>query len=515
MQITLKASLEQDIAPTIQDALRTEFASRLGASDATLWGDSAVSEANVRLGWVSDPLEYTALVAELVTLRAELHSKGVTRVILAGMGGSSLGPEVMCAASGVPLVVVDTTHPNVLRPLIEGDVSDAVVVVSSKSGGTVETDSARRVFEEAFRAQNIDPRERIIVVTDPGSPLHLEATQAKYRVFPGNPMIGGRFSALSPFGLVPCALAGADMQAMLEDAHSAWKVVFADDETNPGLRLGAAMSVRAPQQSKLLLGDFDGLPGFGDWIEQLVAESTGKNGRGLLPVVGSSLSGAEDCLSIQGPGKGASIALEGGLGWQILVWEVATVFAAARLGVNPFDQPNVESAKIAARELLTSAHSSEPAGSPVDQVSLWSSLGLVGGLDQQLSATLARVGSDSYVALCIFGNSNDQEPWKQGARSLESSLGRPVTLGFGPRFLHSTGQFHKGGPATGVFIQVVEATGGSIPIPGREFDCEGLLVAQARGDARVLAETGQPVLSVTVTSHEARGHVLTALSPKG
>ncbi len=512
MIVALEPSLESGIGAVVNAGVAQQFASRLFAKDATLWGQAAVSEASIRLGWVEDPLALQGLVAEISELRGALASEGVSRVILCGMGGSSLGPEVMCASADVPLVVLDTTHADVVAPLIGSDLSDAVVVVSSKSGGTVETDSARRLFEKALRDQGINPQSRIVVVTDPDSPLHVESIAAGYRVFLGNPTVGGRFSALTAFGLVPCGLAGMDLTPVLEDAHAAWSVLSRDENTNHGLRLGAALALWAPHRNKVLLADVLGLPGFGDWVEQLVAESTGKDGQGVLPVVGSSLRHAQDALSVGNLGDQADIEIDCALGSRMMLWEVATVFAAQLLGVNPFDQPNVESAKIAARELLSGDQKRGPRPGSDDDMSVLASFSDSASPEVLLAELRGRIGESSYVALCVFGNSADQAPWHAVAEALEHSTGRPVTLGFGPRFLHSTGQFHKGGPTQGVFIQVAEIPEDPIAIPGREFDCTDLLVAQAQGDARVISETGQPILSIILRSSGARARVLQMLS---
>jgi glucose-6-phosphate isomerase len=510
--VALEPSLEQGIGSVLDTAVAERFASRLFAKDPTLWGQAALNEASIRLGWVDDPQAQRALVSEISDLREALIAEGASRVILCGMGGSSLGPEVMCASAGVPLVVIDTTHADVLAPVLGSDLSDVVVVVSSKSGGTVETDSARRIFEKALMDQGLSPTSHIVVVTDPDSPLHQESVASGYRVFLANPSVGGRYSALTAFGLVPCGLAGMDLVPLLDEAHQAWNTLSMDAPSNPGLRLGAALADGAPERNKILLADAPGMPGFGDWVEQLVAESTGKDGRGLLPVVGSGLRDSDDCLTVGSVSSAASVQISGGLGAQILLWEVATVFAAAQLGVNPFDQPNVESAKIAARELLSREARHTADSDPCEAMSVWASFDDGGSPETLIQALLRLVGTSSYVALCVFGDSAEQAPWRSVATSLEQNTNRPVTVGFGPRFLHSTGQFHKGGPAEGVFIQIVEVPTASFEIPGRDFDCTGLLVAQARGDAQVIAESGQPILSITVRSDEARRRVRELLS---
>lgn len=515
----LGVTLSPDLASRVKDplarAVRLSFASRLRAGDHTLWGKKAETEAAIRLGWTASPADQQELVSEILALKQELYASGVSSFVLCGMGGSSLAPEVMAAYAGVPLSIVDSTHPAVVGAAVSQNLSETALIVSSKSGGTVETDSQRRAFEQAFQDQGIDPATRIIVVTDPGSPLEKEATERGYRVFLGNPSVGGRFSALSAFGLVPSGLAGVDISQVLDEASAVWEAMGLDSETNPGLILGAALAVGHPMVATVLLRSFPLLPGLGNWIEQLVAESTGKDGKGLLPVVDSVLSGALDCLSV-GPGSsGADIQIEGGLGAHFLLWQYATAFAGEIIGVNPFDQPNVESAKIAARKALEGGGSSEAGDQDLVPGGMVSSSLKPGtpleSLEDAARYALTLVGEDSYLALCVFGDSRDSTPWNRVREHLEVAMSRPVTLGFGPRFLHSTGQFHKGGPARGVFLQILEKSTVSVRIPGREFDFSQLMEAQARGDRDVLIHSNQPTITLSVESAEARARVLDAL----
>ncbi len=278
---------EQELEKAVEQLVADQVASRIAGHDASLWGPEAEEEASKRLGWVDLHLTSVPLVEQVTSLRDDLRGRGLDRVVLCGMGGSSLAPEVICASAGVPLTVLDSSDPDMVREAIDADLESTVVVVSSKSGGTVETDSQRRAYEHAFEVAGIDPAERIIVVTDPGSPLDDEATETGYRVFRADPQVGGRYSALTAFGLVPSGLAGADIGALLQEADEIAEDVAADDETNPALVLAALIGVaNARGVDKLLLADAGSRNvGFGDWIEQLVAESTGKQGRGILPVV--------------------------------------------------------------------------------------------------------------------------------------------------------------------------------------------------------------------------------------
>jgi glucose-6-phosphate isomerase len=372
-------------------------------------------------------------------------------------------------------------------------------VVSSKSGGTVETDSQRRAFEAALVGQGLNPVDHIVIVTDPGSPLHHSSDQAGYRVFEGDATIGGRFSALSPFGLVPVGLAGVNLLSFLEDASVGYEACLARGENNPALRLGVALAQGHPTVNKILYREDPSHPGLGDWVEQLVAESTGKDGKGILPVVGSSLDALPDALSVGPLGSDSDIDISGSLPEHMILWEYATAVACAEIGVNPFDQPNVESAKIAARELLESASVASREEEDFDGLSVFARP-LLPTLESlsEIPDFLGRLaGERGYIALCVFAPRTSQSLWREVGHSIERASGRPVTIGFGPRFLHSTGQLHKGGAPEGVFLQIIATTNTEVEIPGRDFGFSELLLSQAHGDARVLIGTGQPVISMT------------------
>ena len=271
------------VAAHVPTLVADRVASRLFAKDHTLWGEAAEAESAKRLSWTGLPRTSRHLVGEVAALRDELAETGYDRVVLCGMGGSSLAPEVICATAGVPIVVLDSSDPDVVRGALT-DLDRTVVVVSSKSGSTVETDSQRRAFAQAFTDAGIDPTTRIVIVTDPGSPLDGDARAAGFRVVNADPDVGGRYSALTAFGLVPSGLAGADIEALLDDAEAVADLLAADDDANPALRLAAAMAGTEPLRDKLVLVD-DGTEnvGFGAWAEQLIAESTGKDGTGILP----------------------------------------------------------------------------------------------------------------------------------------------------------------------------------------------------------------------------------------
>jgi glucose-6-phosphate isomerase len=538
-------ALEVAATGAAADAVRThvpelvaeKFAGRLFAQDATLWGEAAQAEAAVRLGWVGLHRTSRPLLGAIAALRSELADEGITRVALCGMGGSSLAPEVICASHGVELTVVDSSHPDQVRGAFT-DLARTVVVVSSKSGSTVETDSQRRAFEEAFRAEGLDPTRHVVVVTDPGSPLDQEARSGGFRVFNADPNVGGRYSALTAFGLVPSGLAGADIGRLLDEAEEVADLLAEDDEANPALRLGAAVAGAEPLRDKLVLvDDGSGLVGFPDWAEQLIAESTGKDGTGLLPVVVSDTMdpevalpptdvtvarltgdvGESDETRLGDPDeepaehhvRGADVWVSGPLGAQLLLWEAATAVAGRLLGIDPFDQPDVESAKQAARGLLEGTPGTDrplltdgPVEVRVPGDASW--LGGAGTLDEAVSALLAQLDDTAgYVAVMAYLDRVALPELAEVRRTLAVRTRRPVTFGWGPRFLHSTGQFHKGGPPVGVFVQITDEPAEDLPVPGRGFTFGTLVGAQAAGDATVLAEHGRPVLRLHLSDREA------------
>jgi glucose-6-phosphate isomerase len=523
-ELHLSGHVKSIVDETLPGLVASLVASGITAGDPSLWGAEAEAEASQRLGWVDAVSVSRPLVAEVEALRAELVAKGVTRVVLAGMGGSSLAPEVIAQTAGVPLVILDSTSPSQVLAALDGDaesggLSQTVLVVSSKSGSTVETDSAKRAFEAAFRDLGIDPVERIVVVTDPGSPLDTAARADGYRVFNADPTVGGRYSALTAFGLVPAGLAGVDLAEFLAEADATLLEVAIDSADNPALVLAAAIAGGDPRRDKLgLVSDGTHIVGLPDWIEQLVAESTGKQGTGILPVVllpvSPELDSRPDDLQIVRIVDEANefhfrehhqgeVLISGSLAAQFIVWEYATAIAGRMLGINPFDQPDVESAKVATRGLLdarpeptAAAFTAEGVEVRVSDPSLAAS-GTVAGV---LDALWSLIPDDGYVSIQAYVNRLDL-PQLEGLRELVAAdSGRPTTFGWGPRFLHSTGQYHKGGPANGVFLQILESTDVDLEIPGRPFTFGQLIQAQAAGDASVLAEGhGRPVVTLTLT----------------
>ncbi len=518
--ITVSGAALKAVERVVPQLVSDLVASRIAGQDSTLWGPDAESEAAIRLGWTEAIVISEPLVPDILELRDKLRTEGVNHFVLGGMGGSSLAPEVITRTAGVSLTILDTTSPGQISAALHDRIATTAVIISSKSGSTVETDSHKRVYEQAFREAGIDPIDRLIVVTDPGSPLDVSARADGYRVFNADPNVGGRYSALTAFGLVPSGLAGVDIAALLDEASSVAGRIAVDQPDNPALILGAAIAGTRPLKDKLgIVSDGTYILGFADWAEQLIAESTGKLGKGILPVVldPDSPELAKNLPDLQivrlvesarateevEPGE---IEISGTLGAQILVWECAIAVAGRILGIDPFNQPDVESAKEATRGLLDAqpkpiAAAFEQSG--VEVRSTEASLTLGGTLDSALEALLAAIPDDGYLSIQAYLDRVHLPEALQLRDLLAARINRPVTFGWGPRFLHSTGQFHKGGPAVGVFLQLTATETVDVAIPDRPFTFGTLIHAQAQGDASVLAEHSRPVLTLALTEPES------------
>lgn len=445
----------------------SELVERLWARDATLWtgGDEARW-----LGWLDEPSRYPR--EQMQEGLAALEAVGPSSVVLLGMGGSSLAPEVLRRAVGADAFhVLDSTHPAAVRAVEQAiDPEDTLFLVSSKSGSTLETRCHLDYFWRKGR--------HFAAVTDPGSELEALGGERGFRaVIWGEPTIGGRYSALSPFGLVPAALLGLDVDALLERAVAAREACRT--AASPGLELGLALGRGWEEgRDKVVVPDANG---FGLWLEQLLAESTGKEGKGLVPAPGESPEGPDR----QAHEVAAGDPLD--LGAEFYRWEFATAVAGAILGINPFDQPNVQEAKDRTLDVL-SGHGQEP--------------GTETGLAGTLEELLAGVREGDYVAVQAFvdpARERELAPLVERARA----TGCVVTVGLGPRYLHSTGQLHKGGPPTGRFVQVVDDPGEELPIPGRDYGFRRLLRAQADGDLAALSGRGRPIVRVELDDLEA------------
>ncbi|MEU8391433.1 glucose-6-phosphate isomerase [Micromonospora sp. NPDC048842] len=493
---------------------------KLAGKDATLWGPDAEAEAKIRLGWVDTHRRSRELLAQLAELTAELAD--LDHVVLAGMGGSSLAPEVITRTLGRPLTVLDTTDPGQVRAALGDRLERTVVVVASKSGSTVETDSHRRAYWQAFLDAGMTEAEagrHFVIVTDPGSPL--EATAAEMGAFTvlADPNVGGRYSALTAFGLVPSALAGVEVGELLDQAD-ALATSLGADQNNPALALGAALGAAATlaRDKVALVSDGTGIDGLGDWAEQLIAESTGKAGVGILPVVVESpqspgATGA-DVLTVSyggalapgdmaGGGANPDVAVNGPLGAQFLAWEYATAVAGVVLGIDPFNQPNVTESKENTNKILASGLPAEAPSFTEGAIEVYAPQGAPGDLAGVLRWLLDGLGDDGYLAVMAYLDRFADADAARLRSLLAQAGGRPVTFGWGPRFLHSTGQYHKGGPQVGSYLQVTGAVAEDLAVPGKPYTFGELQAAQAAGDRQALAGRERPVLRLHLTDRAA------------
>jgi glucose-6-phosphate isomerase len=503
------------VSSSLHDLLNDSVASRIAAKDFTLWGKDAEAESSIRLGWVTSALDSDNLVSAILELKTDFNDRGIDRFVLCGMGGSSLAPEVITKTAGVALVVLDSTNPEQVAKALGGDLTKTAVIVSSKSGSTVETDSQKRLFEAAFAKAGIDKTDRIVIVTDPGSPMEIAAIAEGYRVFNADPTVGGRYSALTAFGLVPSGLAGADIARLLSDAKEAMHLLASNEDTNPALILGAALA-RTKHGTEfadkvVIVEDGTEIHGFGDWAEQLIAESTGKLGRGILPVVvkigANELDAASnDTVIVRVVANATSagsneIAVSGSLGGQFLLWQYATVIASRLIGVNPFDQPDVESAKIAARGMLEGrVAESEPdfVAQDIEVRALGFDLKSSKSIPEAIATLFENLADDGYLSVHAYLDREGFPAAHELRDAIAKRTNRPTTFGWAPRFLHSTGQYHKGGPAQGVYLQLISRAEADLSVPGRDFTLGELIGSQASGDAKVLADHGRPVLTLTL-----------------
>ena len=436
--------------------------------DATTWTGS---DEGKWLGWLDEPLHVQEGLDDIRRFAESLHEE-VDDVVLCGMGGSSLAPEVLRLTFDVDSFhVLDTTHPRAIRALEEKlDLERTFFVSSSKSGTTLET----RSHTDYFWKQNGGRGELFAAVTDPGSELERLARERGFRaVFAGEPSIGGRYSALSPFGIVPAVLMGIDAARLLESAQEMREACRSGDG-NPGYELGSAFGQGWREgRDKICIGSTYENRGFGLWAEQLIAESTGKHGKGLIPAPGRTPDAQDrQAAAVKIPEPYA-------LGAEFFRWEFAIAVAGAYLEINPFDQPDVQAAKDKTNEVLATGKEPE--------------LELEGSIDE----LLAEAQTGDYFCIQAFVQPSPENDLLLGeiAGRVETE-GLLVTQGYGPRYQHSTGQLHKGGPNTGLFLQVIDDPGDELPIPGKPFGFRRLIRAQAAGDLETLKERGRRVARV-------------------
>lgn len=553
-------SLPDDLSRAVKAALDEWQAAgkvrKLWARDPAVWTSN---NENQWLGWLDIVAEQQRSVRRFANFAAEVRDANFTHVLLLGMGGSSLCPEVMRESFGqLPdfpeLHVLDSTDPQQIKAIENRiDLARTLFFVSSKSGSTLEPNIFKQYFFE--RASQVVGNEeagnRFIAITDPGSKLRQAAEADRFRkIFLGVPSIGGRYSALSDFGMAPAAAIGVDVPKFLDRTSkmvdACGSEVAALD--NPGVILGAVLGVAHKQhRDKVTIIASPEIYDLGAWLEQLLAESTGKNGNGLIPVDRESLASpetyGEDRLFVylrleSGPNSAQDAAIEAikragkpvaqislvdvyNLGQEFFRWEIATAIAGSIIGINPFDQPDVEASKVATKKLTEEYERSGslPAETPMfaaEGVQLFADDKNAGALNEAVSdhslsgyfkAHLDRLNAGDYFALLAYVEMNQaHEAALQTTRHAVRDRKRVATcLGFGPRFLHSTGQAYKGGPDTGVFLQITCDDAVDLPVPGQKYTFGIVKAAQARGDFEVLGERGRRALRVHLGADVSAG----------
>jgi glucose-6-phosphate isomerase len=466
------------------------FHDRLKTKDSTIWGPAAQAEAAIRLNWIDLPESSRELLPQFDALAAKHRNKD--HVILCGMGGSSLGPEVIAQTFSKKLFVLDSTDPDYVAHALKCDLAKSVVVVSSKSGSTIETASQRALFEGAFKDAGLNPVDHMVFVTDPGSPLDKQVREGGFTVVNADPNVGGRFSVLSPFGLLPAALIGVDVSVLLDNASDTKKAFFANAEQMCDI---AYLLAHVSEQYVAYTDEASGMPGLSDWIEQLVAESTGKNQVGRLPVVAeNSHNGREgQAFTIAFAGN-ADLVVEGDLASQFIVWEWVTALVGAALAIDPFNQPNVTEAKEQTSALLIEWKGVLPTFTGDVNDGVVEIFGAGKNATDALTQLISQIPEDGYIAVMAYLDRKDDAKVAELRAILADKSGRPVTFGWGPRFLHSTGQFHKGGQQNGVFLQITGDVKSDIAIPGQSYGFKTLVAAQALGDGKALASRKYPLL---------------------
>jgi transaldolase / glucose-6-phosphate isomerase len=543
--------LQSAIAARLRSWADAGVAERLWQKDGSLWSASGkpADEIASWLGWLDLPESMRARVPELEHLADSVRADGYTRAAVLGMGGSSLAPELFsrvfgtaggaaaAGSDGLELRILDSTHPDAVRGFREwATAARTIFCVSSKSGTTTEPNA----FHAAMAAEA--PALDFIAITDPDTALADLARSQEFRaIVDAPPDVGGRYSALTVFGLLPAVLHGVDLGELLRRAADMAARCHGSPDDNPGLRLGAYIGEAALSgRDKLTILTSSRLASFGDWVEQLIAESTGKQGTGIVPVVGEPIGdperyGDDRCfvlltladesdtewrrLSEALIGRGhpflhIEIAEPLDVGGEFIRWEVATAAAGMILGIDPFDQPNVQESKDATKALLAAARQSGQLSTPaplvaIERMALYGDPAAIGdtpvsvdgGIRELLA--LARPG-DYFALLAYLPQDRDVEALLQRVRAqIRDALGIATTLGFGPRFLHSTGQLHKGGPDSGIYLQITAEPSKDLPIPGWDETFGTLIAAQALGDLQSLQRRGRRALRLHLADLDA------------
>jgi transaldolase/glucose-6-phosphate isomerase len=550
---TLPDKLASDVNAALQDWKKSGKVKSLWQKDSSLWTGT---DEDKWLGWLDITEQQIEDVDKLKQIAADIKKAGFKNALLLGMGGSSLCPEVLRMtfgrATGFPdLHVLDSTDPAQIKATEEKvDLNSTICIVSSKSGSTLEPNIYKQYFFDRVKAK-VGQKEvgnRFIAITDPGSKLQRVADKDKFRkVFMGVPSIGGRYSALSNFGMVPAAVMGIDVVKFLKNTKKMVEACGEDTDatTNPGVILGTILGVAANQgRDKLTIVTSPGIYDLGAWLEQLIAESTGKSGKGIIPVDREHLAKPDTYgddrvfahLRLESePDKEQAAEVETlakaghpvvrivlpdvyNLGQEFFRWEIATAVAGALIGINAFNQPDVEASKTETRKLTSEYETSGklPSESPFfagDGAKLYADLkntvALKGGatLTGFLKKHLARIGAGDYFAVLGYITMNEahEEALQAIRHAVRDNKKVATVLGFGPRFLHSTGQAYKGGPNSGVFLQITCDDDVDILVPGQKYTFGVVKAAQARGDFAVLAERGRRALRVHLGKDVAAG----------
>ena len=492
----LSGKLSKESNSHISNRLQ-EITEKLANKDSTLWGEAAAAEASIRLNWIDLPKTSRQLLPQLDALSAWARSNKLTEIILCGMGGSSLAPEVIAATYKKRLTVLDSTDPLQVKLAIPANLENSLFIIGSKSGSTIETSSQKSFFEELLRTNGLDPKDHIVIVTDPNSPLDLDSRAKGYRVVNADPNVGGRFSALSAFGLVPAALLGVDVSEMLDDA----------DQTSKEFSLPGSIPVQiaaklfeSGDQFVTFCEENSPAPGLSDWIEQLIAESTGKNQTGRLPVVIKNSNQNKFGLTVGFAAGDFDLIVEASLGAQFILWEWVTALLCYALEVDPFNQPNVTEAKEQTGIVLKSKQTL------ID----FKSLLIIDNSDYQIYsnrsvADLSKFLNEpvEYFAVMAYLTRGVDNEISDLQEMISAQSGKPTTFGWAPRFLHSTGQFHKGGQPNGGFIQITGESEIDLQIPGVDFTFNDLLMAQAIGDGVALRKRDYPFIQVHLKNRKA------------
>jgi len=525
-----RAHVDEQIA----DWNRTETVKRLWGRDHTVWSPAPIPELTDRLGWLSLPQTMAVVAEDFVGFGETVRGRGLAHVVLLGMGGSSLAPSVFQSAYSIgppfpELVILDSTHPDAVKS-VEGriDLDRTVFVVSSKSGTTIETLSLFYYFWEKVGEDRSDRGQSFIAITDPGTPLERIANDRSFlRVFRADPEVGGRYSALTQFGLVPAALIGVDVRKVLKSAAEMAQRCAFETAENPGGSLGASLgSLASKGRDKLTFLTSPRLREFANWAEQLIAESTGKDGKGIVPVVGEDVRGPDAYgldrvfVSLELVGDegetGRSARLEAlanvghpvidiridepaGIGAEFFRWEMAIALAGSKLGINPFDQPDVQFAKDLAREAMEALEDDSSVGSGSDHESLSADSADAEQLEGAITSWIGRAEAGDYVSVQAYlPQTEGTTGLLHTARTqLHQTTRMATTVGYGPRFLHSTGQLHKGGPNNGLFLQLTgPVSTDSLPVPETDYAFDDLIMAQAAGDRLALRRKGRRVLRI-------------------